>query len=814
MVVRRGKGLALLVLGLLGGSIGRAADFNNDGLSDIWGVVYNATGVAASADSDSDGQLNWQEDRAGTDPHDAQSVHEVTRGGSASNRLELGWPGFRGKRYDLLQRTNLMDGGWTSISNWYGADTNFVARIAPPAGDGFFHSIQVMDLDSDGDGLSDWEELAVGLSPVTNRSGRTSMTDSNKVRNAMRATNLLTVAALEAGIDENWPDAGVFAIRRTGRVDRITVPFTIGGSATAGADYTLSTNGSITLEPGIREAWVLVAPLADALAEGDETITLTLGTSTTYRLGLASAATVTLRNAVAGVPSAKEAARLLAQATFGATTQDLAQVQALGLSAWLTNQLVQPPSHLRDFMAVVTGAYDNVYSSHKMLAWWERALHAPDQLRQRMAFALSEILVVSDHNSTLEGNWASMIGYYDLLLDHAFGNYRDLLLAVTLHPAMGVYLSHMGNQKADPETGRFPDENYAREIMQLFSIGLWELNLDGTRKLTNSLPIPTYGNSDITELARVFTGLSWGTGDTNLWWEFYWPAVQDDLTAPMRLWQTFHDTNTKVLVRGTVLPAGQSGMQDVRDAIDNLANHPNVGPFLGRRLIQRFVTSNPSTGYVARVAGAFNDNGQGVRGDLGAVLGAILLDPEARDPAWMQNVQHGKQREPYLRLVNLGRAYRAAAANGFYEMWWLEEMFAMQPMSAPSVFNFFSPDFRPNGPLKDAGLAAPEFQITTAVAGITSPNQFYTAAYYGLNRWPGDPTNTVSLSLDHLFGLAGDIDALLQRLDHLLTYGNLRPAQHQIIREALERIPAAEAEQRVRMAVYLITTSPEFCILK
>ena len=468
MVLRRYIWLAGLgcVLGVLSSP---AVDFNHDGLGDVWGELYSATGLTANADSDGDGQANWQEDYAGTDPRNPDSVHQVTRGVTSSNRLEMVWPGHRGKRYELLQRTNLVDGGWTSLSNWYGAESNFTARLTIPPQPEIYHSIQVSDVDSDGDGITDWEELTIGLNPRTNRSNRTSNTDSNKVRNAMRATNWVSVAALDAATSENWPDPGVFAIRRTGRVDRITIPFTIGGSATPDSDYTLSTNGSVTLEPGQREAWISVTPLADAASEGTETITLTLGTSTTYRLGMPTAATVTLANANAGDTSAKEAARFLTQASFGATTASIAEVQSLGLAAWLTNQCALPPSCLMPVMDVVTSAYVDVYSSHKMLAWWERALHAPDQLRQRMAFALSEIMVVSDYNGTLEGNWESMISFYDLLLQQAFSNYRDLLLAVSLHPAMGVYLSHMGNQKEDPETGRFPDENYAREIMQLFS---------------------------------------------------------------------------------------------------------------------------------------------------------------------------------------------------------------------------------------------------------------------------------------------------------------------------------------------------------
>jgi hypothetical protein len=390
MVLRRYIWLAGLgcVLGVLSSP---AADFNHDGLGDVWGELYSATGLTANADSDGDGQVNWQEDYAGTDPRNPDSVHQVTRGVTSSNRLEMVWPGHRGKRYELLQRTNLVDGGWTSLSNWYGAESNFTARLSIPPQPEIYHSIQVSDVDSDGDGITDWEELTIGLNPRTNRSNRSSNTDSNKVRNAMRATNWVSVAALDAAISENWPDPGVFAIRRTGRVDRITVPFTIGGSATLNMDYTLSTNGSITLEPGVREVWIEVHPLADVLSEGEEIITLTLGTSVWYRLGQPQAATVTLANASAGAASAKAAARLLTQASFGATTSDIAQVQQVGLSAWVSNQLALPPSYLRPVMDVVTTAYDNVYSSHKMLAWWERALNAPDQLRQRMAFALSEI---------------------------------------------------------------------------------------------------------------------------------------------------------------------------------------------------------------------------------------------------------------------------------------------------------------------------------------------------------------------------------------------------------------------------------------
>ncbi len=807
--------LACAVFLLCAGTPLRAGDWNLDGLGDIWATYYESTNLASMVDTDGDGVPNWAESIAGTDPRDPNSVHAVSQS-VLSNRLTFTWYGLRGKRYDLMARSNLMDLAWSPLASWSG--TNAPMAFQPPAsGDAStFWSIRVVDVDSDGDGLSDWEELMIGLQPDTNRSHRTSMTDSNKVRNALRGTNWVTVAAIDSAMQEDWPDPGVFAIRRTGRIDRITVPFTLSGSATPGSDYTLSATSSITLEPGVREAWVYVHPRADALNESTETIALTLGTSAWYRLGTPSAATVTLANAAAtNKASPKGAARFLSQATFGVKTQEIAQVTNLGYYAWITNQFAIAPSHHSTYMQTVEAAYTNIWSSHKDLVWWHRSVNAPDQLRQRMAWALSQIFVVSDASDRLAGEWRCMTAYYDLLLGKAFGNFGDLLLSVALHPAMGIYLSHMGNEKADPATGRFPDENFAREVMQLFSIGLWELNPDGTRVLTtNGQPIATYNNADITELARAFTGLSWPQGNTNYWWEFYWPT-NHDLTGPMRIWTEYHDTNSKALLRGTIIPAGQPPMRDVHLAVSNLFLHPNVPPFIGRQLIQRFTTSNPSTAYVARVSAAFTNNGSGVRGDLKAVLLAILLDPEARDPAHLANPAWGKLREPYLRPVHLARSFNAASSNAFLEMWWIDDIYAMRPSGSPSVFNFYAPSFRPNGPLKDAGLVAPEFQIVTDVTAIMALNHIYVSLQQnGLNRWPYDPPTNVRLDLAPLRALSNNPDALIAHLDTLLTYGNLSPPHHQVIREAIERIPAAETNQRVNMAVYLISTSPEFAVLK
>ncbi|MEL6804936.1 MAG: DUF1800 family protein, partial [Bacteroidota bacterium] len=313
--------------------------------------------------------------------------------------------------------------------------------------------------------------------------------------------------------------------------------------------------------------------------------------------------------------------------------------------------------------------------------------------------------------------------YYDIFMEHGLGNYEDLLMAITLHPIMGVYLTHFNNPRTLPEENIRPDENYAREVMQLFSIGLFELNPDGSKKLDNEGNfIPTYDNDDIKEFAKVFTGLGNGAPDG----DFGTPPSPFlvDFMRPMRMYEFWHEPGPKYLLNDFVVPAGQSGMQDIAMAINHLTHHPNTGPFICHRLIQHLVKSNPSPAYIERISSVFADNGQGVRGDLGAVVKAILLDPEARDCSWLEEMQNGKLREPIGRYTHILKAFRYSnETNRYYnDPFWFLGLQQQLPLWAPSVFNFYLPDFQPNGPIAEADLVAPEFQLHNTATSISYIN--------------------------------------------------------------------------------------------
>ena len=453
----------------------------------------------------------------------------------------------------------------------------------------------------------------------------------------------------------------------------------------------------------------------------------------------------------AGPTTASDAGRLLIQATFGPTDADLAAVQASGVSHYLHHQMIKVPasSHVAYLDQVgVDPTANNVNPT--MQAWWQYAVNAPDQLRQRVAFAWSEIMVVSTESAGLHSKPYAMSAYMDVLVRDAFANYRQLLQDVTLNPAMGAYLNMLHNAKGNPVTGTHPNQNYGREVLQLFSVGLNELNPDGSLQLgADGQPVPTYGQSTVDGFSQVFTGWYYAPAAGSA---PAWKNVTPDWRDPMVAVPAYHDENAKTLLNGVVLPAGGTPEGDLAAALDNIFNHPNVGPFVCRQLIERLVTSNPTPGYVYRVASVFNDDGQGVRGNLAAVTKAIFTDFEARDPATAAGTSFGKQREPIVRVANTMRAFHAASSSGVFPIYDTDEPLGQTVLRAPSVFNFFSPNYEAPGRLARSGLVAPEFQITSETQSISSANYLHSLIYSGL----GSGTDKVTLDLSSVQNLAGD----------------------------------------------------------
>jgi uncharacterized protein (DUF1800 family) len=501
------------------------------------------------------------------------------------------------------------------------------------------------------------------------------------------------------------------------------------------------------------------------------------------------------------------AARFLAQASMGATREQIKRVQALGYAGWLDEQFALPASQSR-WDALVAGGFNAAANKNSEDGFdacaWRKLLAAPDTLRQRVTLALSEILVVGIDG--LVGSWRQFTAaaYLDLLEANAFGNYRGLLQAVSLSTAMGEYLTFRGNVKFNPRTGAMPDENYARELMQLFTIGLVQLNADGTPKLVHGKPQETYGLDDITGLARVFTGWDYDLSGTTT-------AVPDFKRRPMIQVAARHETGAKTFL-GTTIPAGGTGAGDMKAALDTLFAHPNVGPFIGRQLIQRLVCSNPSPAYVTRVAAAFANDGKGVRGNLKAVLKAVLLDDEARSATAAAAPGAGKQREPILRLAAWARAFKANSASNAWAIGNTSDpasRLAQSPLRSPSVFNFFRPGYVPPGSaIANAGLVAPEFQLTNESSTVGYLNFMQTVVSKGI----GD----VKADYGALLPLANDAGALLAELNTVLAAGQLSGPTLNLLRPAINSLAAnndAARLNRVYAAVLLVLAAPEFIIL-
>jgi uncharacterized protein (DUF1800 family) len=463
---------------------------------------------------------------------------------------------------------------------------------------------------------------------------------------------------------------------------------------------------------------------------------------------------------------------------------------------------------------------------------WQQLLSSPDAVRRRMALSLTEFFVVGVPGLTERVRWPSFMvaNWWDTLCSLAFGNFRSLLEAVTLHPAMGLYLNTAGNLKENPATGRVPDENYAREVMQLFSIGLYELNNDGTPK--NGVLTETYTNADVSNLARVFTGyLVDGRG-----------AVADTTTIPGETILDFayaakpmyftasRHSDLQASFLGVTIPANTPGGTALTTALDTIFNHPNVGPFFGRQMIQRLVTSNPSPAYVGRVAAAFNNKGQGVRGDLKAVWRAILLDEEARSTAGLTNPQFGKLREPMLRFAQWARTFGVTSAANSWKLGNFGANLGQSPLRSPSVFNFFRPGYvPPNTAIASASMVAPEFQLVSEQQVMDYLGAMYNPIRNGFAignaAVPGVSTGTpvtydVKANYAAEITLAPNASALVDRLDLLLCAGQLKAATKALIVGALASpaVTASSAESvklnRIAAAIFLIMASADYMVQK
>ncbi len=540
----------------------------------------------------------------------------------------------------------------------------------------------------------------------------------------------------------------------------------------------------------------------------------------------------------AAVISQADAARFLLQAQFSASEAEISSVRAVGYASWLQAQITATPGQTgtawldsKGYNLPSGGTYFNSAPADYMA--WSQLITSVDAPRKRMALALSEILVTS--TNTMNGFWPSylMARYWDLLSNGAFGNYRDLLEAITLNLAMGNYLNTRGNKKADGR-GSAPDENYAREVMQLFSLGVVQLNIDGTPKLDASgAKMDTYSNADISELAKVFTGYDTdnsqnvntsvpraGGGTDN---------VPSNTFTQLPMVQTqngrFRATGTANFLGVTVADVSNVSAS-LKTALDTLFNHPNHAPFISKQLIQRLVTSNPSPAYVQRIATVYANNGKGVRGDLGAVYAAILQDPEARGPAGLNAPEFGKLREPMLRFVQWARTFNVSSISGDWKVGDLSDAgtrLGQSPLRAPSVFNFFRPGYVPEGSSLSAGAVAPEFQLVneSSVAGYLNYMQGVIDA--GLNASDIKAAYTAEIALAESPTAAAPSN-LVNRLNLLMAAGQLSAATVKLITDAVGLMKQTEPasatntatnlRRRVCAAVLMVMASSEYLVQK
>ena len=512
-------------------------------------------------------------------------------------------------------------------------------------------------------------------------------------------------------------------------------------------------------------------------------------------------------------PTAAEASRFLAQASMGASRAQIARVQAIGYSAWLDEQFALPPSAARWDALLAAGLADPSYKNTEAgfdPVTWAKLLASPDTLRQRVTLALCEIMVVSI-DSLVGGGWKAFAAanYLDLLEAGAFGSHRALLQQISTNTAMGMYLTFRGSAKANATTGALPDENYARELMQLFTIGLVKLNLDGSAAIGAGAG-STYTQDDITGLARVFTGWDFdlaglsGAAGT---------ATPDFMRRPMTQIAGRHETGAKTFL-GTTIPGNTDPTVCLTMALDTIYAQASLAPFVSKQLIQRLVTSNPSPAYVARIATVFNDDGTGAKGNLKAVLKAILLDTEARSASVAAGSSAGKLREPMLRLAGWARAWNATSPSGAWTIGNTSDpstRLGQSPLRSPSVFNFFRPGYvPPNSAIASASLVAPEFQITNESSVVGAVNYLQRAV-------SGQGVGDVVADYSSLLALGDDAAALVAEINLVLCANQLSAATAAMISNAVATLPGGSDPNRLKRiyaSLTLALAAPEFVVLK
>ena len=527
------------------------------------------------------------------------------------------------------------------------------------------------------------------------------------------------------------------------------------------------------------------------------------------------------------------AARFLTMATFGPTQADINHLRAVGINQWIQQQLSMPTTAERPYVETLDSATQHPGQKDRLESWFNNSITAPDQLRQRAAWALSEIMVASDQANRLQQDPIALAEYYDILARDAFGYYEannayhpgtinTLLTDVTYSPAMGKWLTYINNEGKFPQgSGLSPDENYAREMMQLFSVGLIERNADFSPVLVDGQTVPTYDQDTIAANARVFTGLAYNTPNG-------WNGVISDgpkyspaQWMPMLCYENHHDEGSKTVIDDILIDNPKPNCDqidpnskgDIKQLVNILANHHNTAPFISRQLIERFTSSNPTPQYIQRVVNVFNDNGHGVYGDLGAVIAAILTDTEAMSGnTGNASYVFGKLREPLLKLTGLWRYYGAAAADGLYAIPNTSQSYGQSPLESPSVFNFFLPDYLPPGEMADTTQYGPEFQISGESSIVSLANDLTTRVnqYVGAK---GNSDKTVAIDISSLVAIAGTPSSLVDQLNHDLMYGGMSTTMRSTLITMVQSV-STDPTVRTVSALQVLLASPEFSIQK